>query len=332
MHIHDTCNAVYIRGLTKNKTGAAGGERSFMRKKTLFISIGVIGAFLYIIGSVASSWAELSALEIKRIEKAIGKVKSEARGTKGEGYREIQAIGANAGPYLAEALDDKSLTTESRKLICELLGELRVKEGVAPLIYNLKNKTETIRAAACKSLGMIKDPQAIDPLIGMLSDENSWAREEAIYALMEFDIKTPPAIADLLRDQKDTVRLAAIKFLNKKLDPSTAKAIGEALAKDKSDNVRAIAAKTLGELKDKAAVDILMEVVTEDTYSAARQEAAVALGKIGDQKAISSLIKALKDDYKDIQLSAAQSLKNITGQDFGRDYEKWVAWFEEQSR
>ncbi len=68
----------------------------------------------------------------------------------------------------------------------------------------------------------------------------------------------------------------------------------------------------------------------EDPNQSVREESAVALGKIGDQKAVPVLIEALKDDYKNVQLATARALTTLTGEDFGRDYDGWVKWYEEK--
>jgi HEAT repeat protein len=169
-------------------------------------------------------------------------------------------------------------------------------------------------------------------LLELLDDENGNAREAAVYSLMSFGGDIPVKVARLLQDKEDYVRVAAIRLLNEKLDPRTSGDILTALQKDKSGNVRAIAARALGALKDKNALDALMEAVTEDTDNFVREESALSLGKIGDAKAIPALISTLKDEYKDTQLRAASSLKTITGQDFGRDREKWSNWYESQKK
>ena len=199
------------------------------------------------------------------------------------------------------------------------------------MIYTLKSKSYTVRAAACKALGKIADPAAIKPLLGMLGDKEEDVRESCVYALISFDDdRIPPKVAKLLEDEVECVRVAAITLLNEKLDPRTAEAIRTALKKDESSKVRQIAVRALGGLKDKDALEILMEVITEDIASFVREECAISLGKIGDKKAIPALIEALKDEYKDTQLRASYSLKDLTGKHFGRDYDGWSSWYETQ--
>ncbi len=274
------------------------------------------------------SAAELSSMEIKNIEKGIEKIKSQARGLQRQGSNELRTIGSETAPYLIELARDKTANRESRILACDLLGELKAKDGVPALLYVLKNKSYTMRAVACKALGRIAEPAAIKPLLKMLDDEEALVRKSTIYALINFDNNIiPPKVTRFLKDKNGYVRLAAITLLSDKLDRRTAEAIRETFLKEKLYEIRLIAAKTLGELKDRGAVDILMEAAIEEPDHFMREECVISLGKIGDRKAIPALIEALKDDYKDTQLKASYILKGFTGRDFGRDHEKWLSWY-----
>jgi len=57
-----------------------------------------------------------------------------------------------------------------------------------------------------------------------------------------------------------------------------------------------------------------------------RQRAAMVLGTLNDARAVEPLIAVLKDADKRLVSLAAESLKTITGQDFGTDQAKWRAW------
>lgn len=62
--------------------------------------------------------------------------------------------------------------------------------------------------------------------------------------------------------------------------------------------------------------------------------AASALGNLGPlaMKYIPVLIKALGDKGWYVAERASQSLKNLTGQDFGRDHQKWKKWWDREKR
>ncbi|MFH0732356.1 MAG: HEAT repeat domain-containing protein [Candidatus Omnitrophota bacterium] len=300
-----------------------------MKTKLLLPVLAVIVCFL-IVNCAPILAAELTSKQLKDIENAIKKIKDKARGVQKEGYDELLSIGPDATSQLIDLLKDKTVEREALRQACNLLGEYKTKdkEAVTVLIYTLKNPSYTVRAAACEALGKIADQSAAEELLGMLVDEESLVREKAAYALISFDNKTIPGkVCELLKDKDESVRVAAITLLNEKLDPATINSIINTLQKDKAPKARQIAARALGGLKKKETVDVLMESVVEDSDNLVREECASALGQINDAKAVPALIEAIKDGYKDVQLKALYSLKKITGQDFGRDYEKWSHWY-----
>ena len=287
----------------------------------------VFTVLILFVGAAFYEAEALSSIQIKRIQEAIAKIQNPARGMQRQGYKEIKYIGIDSAPYLSETLKDRAMNFDSRTIICDILGEFKYKEAVPDLIYTLKNESDTVRTAACKALGQIADPSATDALLSMLGDAQPNVRAEALTALINFnDPRIAGEGAKLLSDKDERVRTAAITLLDSKLDPQTVEAVRSALKYDGSPNVRMIAARALGGLKDAGAVDLLTEAIIEDKAQGVREESAGALGKIGDKKAIPVLIEALKDDYKDVQLKAAASLKELTGEDFGRDYNKWLEW------
>ena len=60
-----------------------------------------------------------------------------------------------------------------------------------------------------------------------------------------------------------------------------------------------------------------------------RQSTACVLGWLKDPRAVEPLIVALSDADANVRKFAAMSLKALTGMDFGKDGEKWRAWWEE---
>ena len=302
-----------------------------MKKAIFLICIAVLTGFLIFFTANSCPAAELSSIEIKKIEKGIEKLEGDGRGTRRKGYRELSNIGATTVPYVIEVLKKKDINFESRTLACNLLGDLKAKEAVPALVKTLKDKSYTVRIAACQALGKIADPAAVKPLLGMFGDTQPRVAEAAIYALIAFDNNAiPPKVAKLLENKAEYVQLAAVTLLNDKLDPKTAGAIRKAFREDSSSGVRLLAARALGGLKDRSALDILTKAVTGDDTPGVREECAIALGKIGDRKAIPALMEALKDNYKDVQLRASYALKDITGENFGRDYDKWSRWYKGQ--
>ena len=98
--------------------------------------------------------------------------------------------------------------------------------------------------------------------------------------------------------------------------------------KNESWQIRWDAAAALGEIKDSRAIDPLSKAL-QDENSYVRMTAARSLGMIEDPRVIAPLIQALKDDSHGVKKNAVLSLKMRTGQDFGKDYEAWRKWWEQ---
>ena len=99
--------------------------------------------------------------------------------------------------------------------------------------------------------------------------------------------------------------------------------------KAKDWQIRWYAASALGEEKEAGALEPLIDVMKNDDNGYVRAMAAWALGEIGDVRAVEPLIAAITDESHDVQNRAPLALKQITGQDFGPDADKWAAWWKE---
>ena len=95
-------------------------------------------------------------------------------------------------------------------------------------------------------------------------------------------------------------------------------------------SVRAEIASLLGDLGDSAVVPELIDVLELDDSERVRREAAWSLGRLGDQNAIDGLIEALKDPSDDVRWFSSWSLREITGQNFGKDHDAWSDWWSAQ--
>ena len=100
------------------------------------------------------------------------------------------------------------------------------------------------------------------------------------------------------------------------------------LLKDKKESVRASAAVALGKMKSPRAIKALASVLSNDELPV-RVSAAVAMGEIGSPRAVKPLIKALSDKSGCVREAAASGLAHITGKNFGEDQVAWNKYWEE---
>lgn len=119
--------------------------------------------------------------------------------------------------------------------------------------------------------------------------------------------------------------------------------------------INLIAAEALGKIGEKSAIPTFRRLLQLNGWEAERTEcvAAKALANLGDRSGIPVLIQGLKSNiedisemygqevedvksepryrsmYEDVSWDYLESLKEITGRDFGCDYDKWSHWWQE---
>lgn len=174
--------------------------------------------------------------------------------------------------------------------------------------------------------------QAIpEPLIGALGDrQNLSARQQAINQIADLG---PPAI-DQLKSVLDTAdawtRIGAAEALGR-IQDERATAILIQVLETGEKNMRVAAAKALGGQANARAVDALMLAVHIDTPQHADVKIAAirSLGEINDPRSGMFLVRVIASQmHPGCAHAAADSLKKMTGHDFGRDLQgdlKWIA-------
>ena len=95
--------------------------------------------------------------------------------------------------------------------------------------------------------------------------------------------------------------------------------------------VRNDAAEALSKIGDKSIVPRLMKGLSDSDWKR-RQGSAWALGYLKVPQAVEPLINALVDEYPGVCYAAAEALSTITGKDFGKDYNAWLKWWNEEGK
>ena len=179
-----------------------------------------------------------------------------------------------------------------------------------------------------------KNKRALFPeLLSALNSNDASERNNALVLLQYYDNQkntVVPLIVNALRDSHPTVRMMAVKVLDKidSQDPANSESVpvlircmtdssGNLSFEDGHFSIEASrAARILGELhrEPEVAVPVLIQALqSDDSYL--RANAAEALGKFGEQaqRAVSVLIKALEDSDPNVRHQAAAALKRING-------------------
>jgi HEAT repeat protein len=170
-----------------------------------------------------------------------------------------------------------------------------------------------------------------------LKNPDSMARVDAVRQvgrIRHTDIAK--AIAKALTDKDPAVRKTAAEALAYQADKATMKALCKTLPLNKGKpDVQAAILKALGAIGDWRA----LPAVTKDLMRPGQPEVTkariVALGNIRHRDSIQNLIdfmqrwgRAMRDYAKPLQ----ESLKKLTGKDFGRNRNAWKAWWDRSKK
>lgn len=133
---------------------------------------------------------------------------------------------------------------------------------------------------------------------------------------------------DNIKDEDPGVRAAAARAIGNHGKPSDAVLLIERL-RDEDPTVRQEAARGLQRLHNEAAIESLLRAIDPDVEQEApvRAEAAAALAQYQRPLVALKLITAMDDRELSVNQRAQQSLRTLTGQDFGLDRAAWSAWF-----
>ncbi len=96
-----------------------------------------------------------------------------------------------------------------------------------------------------------------------------------------------------------------------------------AVSGDPSTEVRIAACEALGKRGGRGVAEKLGEVLQGDTDNYVRLAAIEALGQTRDRAAVAPLGEALADKDPALQRRAVLSLKEVTGEDYGNDVNRW---------
>lgn len=164
---------------------------------------------------------------------------------------------------------------------------------------------------------------------GEITDTDPDYRREAIARKTgEGDRSDNAAVAArLLNDPDALVRAQSAVKLGESRDPEAVQFLVQALT-DRDEHVRWDTVAALEKIGDRSVAPKVIDVLVRDENANVRRACALCLGTFGDRAAIPALIEALGDPEFRVVDAAAAALRQITGQDFGRDKAPWKAWYE----
>lgn len=130
-----------------------------------------------------------------------------------------------------------------------------------------------------------------------------------------------------LQDEDPAVRLVATRALALHGTSESVPSVIEGLS-DSNVGVRRESARALQRLHNPVAVEPLIEAMdyTRESDPDTRANAARALGQYAEPRVVQALIGALADRRLAVNRNALESLRVLTGEDFGLISRQWLAW------
>ncbi len=122
------------------------------------------------------------------------------------------------------------------------------------------------------------------------------------------------------------VKATAIQALARHARAEDAVIIANQL-ENKNEQIRIAAAKGLQRIHNPKIADVIWKkLIQEDETSAVRVELAIALGQYSTRDSFEALCSSLDDRELAVNLASADSLRLITGADFGLEPGLWRSW------
>jgi HEAT repeat protein len=168
-------------------------------------------------------------------------------------------------------------------------------------------------------------------LMERLGSSDADKRREGVIMLGKGDAPTWDATPKILRimargDQDGQVRAAAIQVMVKSYQVENIMDTLTATSKDSSALVRLESLYGLEKNPKDESMLVILEMLEQDSESSIRAEAATALARYRDRKAIRMLLKGLDDSEFSVSYQSRESLRKLTGKDFGYDVSQWQSW------
>jgi HEAT repeat protein len=253
------------------------------------------------------------------------------------------AAAAPAVPYLTELLDDDNEVLLSRYLgsgfhssaattPADEAARALAKIGtpaVDALTQKLKDPNPQVRRRVTKALGQTGSMSTVDALLQTIEDPDPRVRAAAAIALGSL---RHPIVAQRLMDayastppDRQSHLIYAMSQIN---DIIVVPFLIEQYASANADT-RAAIVLALGKLRDARAIELLLKAV-QDEDEIVRANAAFGLGAFYTEPVMSTLLFALDDSVEGVRNAAVESLRALSGLDFGQDKQKWNDWWQHQ--
>ena len=275
----------------------------------------------------------------KKFTALLAKLKGEKPISLKEFADELTKLGHSVVPSLLRYLCDERLDDEMFYLLTDVIIKVLGDTAVSYTCQFLDCESGTVRLTIIRILERIGNKEALTALLRPLSGSRTRmieAAEKAIVAVLKrqpdnqelFNMLGEAAIST--KDISKKVRIiSCLGFSGSRL----AVPVLLGFTADWEIRIRKAAITTLVILGfDDTAVLTAIRRFLQDKDFQLRREAALSLGKLQDIESVENLIALLNDEKKGVRGSAHYSLRQMTGQNFPPNSERWKVWWDNESK
>lgn len=193
-------------------------------------------------------------------------------------------------PSYEEIMEKVSSKDESeRRYAAHLLGEMKKRESIKPLMQLLFDISTAVQEAAADALVKIGGEEVVREIIPLLRSEDVALRNLAIEILEEIGEKAIDTLPCFLKDKDHDMRKFICDILGNIGSPKAIPYLIPVL-NDPHINVACAACEALGNIKDKKATEALVKILKDKERKYLVYNAVEALGKIKDTRAVEPLM------------------------------------------
>jgi HEAT repeat protein len=230
---------------------------------------------------------------------------------RGEAHQALVSVFLRRGTA-RQALGDLSARSPvKRARAAQVLGDLELKQAVAPLCRLLTDRNPEVRVVAVRALGRIGDPAAAWRLIASLDQPDPIPSLLATHTLVQLGPDAEVTLSAALDHPQARVRAVCLDALGLLGAAGAVSRMARVLREDTVVDVRVAAAANLGKLGVRAALDPLVGALNPARPAALRAAAARALGDLGAPSAVPALVALLGDEEYRVAHEAGHALRRL---------------------
>ena len=238
--------------------------------------------------------------------------------------------------------DIKIKEAERNKVMMDLIndtpdsGRQKAPTPLEAMLKKLQSHDAGERAAAAYDLGQLGEGGAVPELVKSLTDRENDVRLVSARSIVLLAPKQTPDltyIRCLLGDPESLIREQAVYILGELQDKKSVPDLVAMAGRETSTRVQTELTKALARSGDASVIPALEDIFNRNKENSTSTALAglKAMAKF-EKPAVPYLINSLETKDRELNSAAAEYLKEITGEDFGSDKQKWTEWLQKQKQ